>query len=184
MAEYQPPSVCNCCGSPCPYPDQQREVRTSIFEATPIGGNSPYVNQEDLDEALAGLKALPWRAAGGTATSYCYTVVNTIYMSESRARWVVPEQHYNDTNVQEYAKYRIGTLYNGGSGTTYTRIDDNELIWGGPGSASIESRASAWQELLIDGWAVAAGQQDLDHRGFLSRINYTCYDTVVFPPLT
>ena len=155
-----------------------------VFDANPDGGNLPYVNQEDLDEALAELKASPWRAASGTAISYCYTVVNRIYMSESRARWVVPEQHYNDTNVQNYAKYRIGSFYNSGSGTTYIRIDDNELTWGGPGSASIESRATAWQELLIDDWAVAAGQQNLDHRGFLSMINFTCYDTVVFPPLT
>ena len=183
MAEYKFPSVCNCCDSPCPYPEQQREVRSLVFDATPIGGNSPYVNQSDLDDALVALKALPWMAAGGTAISYCYTIVNRIYMLESRARWVVPEEHYNDTNVQDYSKVQIGTFYNGGSGTTYTAIDDNKLTWNGPGSASIESRATAWQELLIDDWAVAAGQQNLDHRGFVSMVNYTCYDTVTFPPL-
>jgi len=184
MAENQPQNVCNCCDSPCPVPFQQREVRSLVFYASPNGGNAPYVNQEDLDEALAELKALPWRGPGGTAISYCYTVVGTIYMSESRARQVVPPEHYYDTNIQDYAKYRIGTAYNGGSGTTYTYIDYNDYTWSGPGSASIESRASPWQELSIDGWAVPAGQQNLNHRGFIERVNYTCYDTVTFPPLT
>lgn len=183
MAEYGSPNVCNCFASPCPIPTQQRQVRTLLYDATPIGGNSPYVNQSDLDDALTELRALPWRDAGGTAISYCYTVVSRIYMSESRARWVVPEQHYGDTNAQNYARYQIGTYYNGGSGTIYTKIDDSQITWNGPGSTSDDSRATSWEPLLIDDWAVEAGQQDLDHRGFISSLNYTCYDTEILPPL-
>lgn len=185
MADYQPPSVCDCCASPCPVPYQQREVRTlGFFEGYSFlpgwSAQAQAAAQESLNLALAELRMIPWTAALGTAISYVKTTGGVIYMSESRARWVVPETHYGNTNIQNYSRYKIGEFYNGGSGTNYTIESSQVITWNGPGTQDIETRASAWVEYLVDDWAIVDPSGNLDHRGFVSRQRSTCYSSEIW----
>ena len=180
MATENPPNVCSCCDSPCPLPYQERQVRTlgNFFGSSEGCPTGFMVDADSVAEALAELRAIPWSPAGGTATSYFRMTGLNVYMSESRARWVVPETHYGDDNIQDYARYKIGTYYNGGSGTTYTEISNKTITWNGPGGASEDSRATDWEYLLIDDWISSCGS--VDNTGFLSRVDYTCYSAEVW----
>ena len=169
MAEYKNPNPCDCFVAACPAPFQQREVRTLGF----FDARFAPPTQEKINEALADLRALPWRTANATAISYFQTIGSLIYMSESRARWIVPE------GTQTYARYEIVDSYNGGSGTNYEVSNSRTLTWNGPGGESLDSRATGWEPLLIDDWAVEA-EGSVNHRGFISRLRYTCYPSEVW----